>query len=183
MTGTCIVLGWSRPCATRTACAPAFRRSVRCSRSGDGAGSCGTRQSTNRSPGGAQLCVACRSCSLTRVAGSLGCVRVPRSQQQMLRPSSQSLTHSFNVKGRARPKLKARKRAFPSLDYTTRGFSIRDGRLRLPSGVSVPVVWSRDLPSEPSSVRVYQDSLGHWFASFVVRRDVEAAAEVEGSIG
>ena len=49
--------------------------------------------------------------------------------------------------------------------------------------MSVPVVWSRDLPSDPSSVRVYQDSLGHWFASFVVRRDVEAAAEVEGSIG
>ena len=105
------------------------------------------------------------------------------AQQQMLRNYSQSLNHSFKVKGRGRPKLKARKRAFPSLDYTTRGFSIRDGRLRLPSGVSVPVVWSRDLPSDPSSVRVYQDSLGHWFASFVVRRDVEAAAEVEGSIG
>jgi putative transposase len=31
-------------------------------------------------------------------------------------------------------------------------------------------VWSRELPSEPTSVRVYQDSLGHWYASFVVRR-------------
>ncbi|GAA3823182.1 hypothetical protein GCM10022206_71820 [Streptomyces chiangmaiensis] len=30
------------------------------------------------------------------------------------------------------------------------------------------VVWSRDLPADPSSVRVYQDSLGHWYASFVV---------------
>jgi putative transposase len=101
----------------------------------------------------------------------------------MLRTYSQSLTHSFNVKGCGRPKLKARKRAFPSLDYTTRGFSIRRGRLRLPFGVSVPVVWSRDLPSDPSSVRVYQDSLGHWLPSFIVRRDVQAAAEVEGSIG
>ncbi|MBK5249661.1 MAG: transposase [Actinomycetales bacterium] len=105
------------------------------------------------------------------------------AQQQMLRAYSQSLTHSFEVKGRGRPKFKVRKKAFPSLDYTTRGFSIRDGRLRLPDGVSIPVVWSRDLPSEPTSVRVYQDNLGHWYASFVVRREIEPVPEAEGSIG
>jgi len=105
------------------------------------------------------------------------------AQQQTLRTYSQSLNHSFKVKGRGRPRFKARKRAFPSLDYTTRGFSIRDGRLRLPAGVSIPVVWSRELPSEPTSVRVYQDSLGHWYGSFVVRRDAEPACEVSGSIG
>ena len=60
---------------------------------------------------------------------------------------------------------------------------MREGRLILPKGVSVPVVWSRDLPSEPTSVRVYRDSLGHWYASFVVRREVEPAPEVSGSIG
>jgi putative transposase len=49
--------------------------------------------------------------------------------------------------------------------------------------VNIPVVWSRELPSDPTSVRVYQDSLGHWFASFVVHREVEATAEVQGSIG
>jgi len=105
------------------------------------------------------------------------------AQQQTLRNYSQSLNHSFKVKARGRPKFKARKKAFPSLDYTTRGFSIRDGRLRLPDGVSIPVVWSRELPSDPSSVRVYQDSLGYWYVSFVVRREVQAASEVEGSIG
>ena len=35
------------------------------------------------------------------------------------------------------------------------------------------VVWSRDLPSAPSSVRVYRDSLGHWYASFVVVTEVQ----------
>ena len=105
------------------------------------------------------------------------------AQQQTLRNYSQSLNHSFKVKGRGRPKFKARKRTFPSLDYTVRGFTIRDNRLRLPAGVSIPVVWSRDLPSDPTSVRVYQDSLGYWFASFVVRREVEPAPDVEGSIG
>jgi transposase len=48
------------------------------------------------------------------------------AQQQMLRNYSQSLNQSFKVQGRGRPKFKARKRVFPSLDYTTRGFSIRD---------------------------------------------------------
>jgi putative transposase len=105
------------------------------------------------------------------------------AQQQMLRNYSQSLNHSFKVKGRGRPKFKARKKTFPSLDYTVRGFTIRDGRLRLPAGVSIPVVWSRDLPSVPSSVRVYQNSLGYWFASFVVRREVKPAPEVGAAIG
>ena len=71
----------------------------------------------------------------------------------------------------------------PSLEYTTRGFRIRGSRLLLPNGVSVPVVWSRDLPSAPSSVRIYQDSLGHWYASFVVTRDPVPAPPADGQIG
>jgi putative transposase len=35
------------------------------------------------------------------------------------------------------------------------------------------VVWSRDLPSAPSSVRVYRDSVGHWYASFVVATEAQ----------
>ena len=105
------------------------------------------------------------------------------AQQQTLRTYAQSLDHSFKVKGRGRPKFKARKKALPTLEYTLRGFTVRDGRLRLPAGVSIPVVWSRDLPSEPSSVRVHQDSLGYWYALFVVRRQIEAAPQVAGSIG
>ncbi|MEV0947617.1 transposase [Rhodococcus sp. NPDC049939] len=105
------------------------------------------------------------------------------AQQQMLRTYGQALDHSFTVKGRGRPKFKARKRVLPSLEYTTRGFSLRDGRLILPKGVTIPVVWSRDLPSEPKSVRVSQDSLGHWYASFVVSRDSVPAPDVDGGIG
>ncbi len=41
----------------------------------------------------------------------------------------------------------------------------------------------RELPSAPSSVRVYQDNLGHWYASFVVSRQAGAAPEVSGAIG
>jgi putative transposase len=66
------------------------------------------------------------------------------------------------------PKWKSKREALPTLNYTKRGFRLKEGRLHLAGGIVVAVVWSRELPAEPSSVRVYQDSLGHWYASFVV---------------
>jgi putative transposase len=42
------------------------------------------------------------------------------------------------------------------------------GKLRLPKIGDVPVVWSRDLPSDPSSVTVILDAAGRYHASFVV---------------
>jgi|SRR5437764_5110025 len=105
------------------------------------------------------------------------------AQQQTLRTYMAALDASFKVKGRGRPKLKRRKDTLPSLEYTTRGFRINNGRLCLPNKVTTPVVWSRDLPSDPTSVRVYQDNLGHWYASFVVRRDTVAAPDVDGAVG
>ncbi|MGW7226337.1 RNA-guided endonuclease InsQ/TnpB family protein [Streptomyces cyaneofuscatus] len=66
------------------------------------------------------------------------------------------------------PRIKRKREALSTLNYTVRGFRLKDGRLHLAGGIVVTVVWSRDLPSAPSSVRVYQDAVGHWFASFVV---------------
>ncbi|MCG5446468.1 transposase [Micromonospora sp. NIE79] len=105
------------------------------------------------------------------------------AQQQTLRTYAASLRHSFTVHGRERPTVKTRKRSLPSMEYTLRGFTITAGRLRLAGGVTMPVVWSRDLPSPPTSVRVYQDSLGHWYASFVVRREAAVVPEASGVIG
>lgn len=105
------------------------------------------------------------------------------AQQQTLRTYMTALDHSFKVKGRGRPTLKRRHDTLPSLEYTTRGFRLKDGRLCLPGGVTIPIVWSRDLPSEPTSCRVYQDSIDDWYVSFVVRREVEPAAPAEGGIG
>jgi putative transposase len=105
------------------------------------------------------------------------------AQQQTLRTYALALAHSFKVKGRGRPTVKRLKDTLPSLEYTVRGFTIRDGRLRLAGGVEIPVVWSRGLPSTPTSVRVYRDSLGHWYASFVVRRDAGPAPDAVAAIG
>jgi putative transposase len=100
------------------------------------------------------------------------------TQQQMLRNF-----RAKRAKGNGRRKFKSYKRTLPSLNYTKRGFALKGGRLCLAGGLSIPVVWSRPLPSEPSSVRVYRDSVGHWYASFVVRRDNYALAVCEQSIG
>ncbi|WP_416980223.1 RNA-guided endonuclease InsQ/TnpB family protein [Streptomyces sp. T028] len=66
------------------------------------------------------------------------------------------------------PKHKKKMEVRPTLNYTRRGFRLKDGRLHLAGGIILSVVWSRTLPAEPSSVRVYQDTTGHWYASFVV---------------
>lgn len=81
---------------------------------------------------------------------------------------------------RGLPRFRSRHTSLPTMNYTSRGFSIKPHpqtnrpALVLPTGVFIPVVWTRPLPSEPKSVRVFQDSLGHWYASFVVEID-EAA--------
>jgi putative transposase len=77
------------------------------------------------------------------------------------------------------PGFRSKSTWLPTLNYTTRGFSLRadaSGRecLLLPGGTSIPVVWSRPLPSKPSSARVHQDSLGHWYVSFVVEAPDES---------
>lgn len=66
------------------------------------------------------------------------------------------------------PRYKRKRDAEPTLNYTRRGFRLKSGRLHVAGGIVLSVVWSRALPSPPSSVRVYRDSGGHWYASFVV---------------
>ncbi len=60
----------------------------------------------------------------------------------------------------------------------------RCGWLRAGSkGISIPVVWSRELPSQPKTLNVYRDTLGHWYASFVVTRETEVLADSDAAIG
>ncbi|MEU1036448.1 transposase, partial [Streptomyces mirabilis] len=81
------------------------------------------------------------------------------------------------------PRWKKKRETLPTLNYTRRGFRLKDGRLCLAGGIVLTVVWSRDLPGEPSSVRVYRDSLGHWYASFVVRAEVQPLPETGRVLG
>ncbi|WP_228718026.1 RNA-guided endonuclease InsQ/TnpB family protein [Kitasatospora acidiphila] len=81
------------------------------------------------------------------------------------------------------PRHKKLKDARPSLNYTRRRFRIRGGRLHLAGGIVLTVVWSQQLPADPSSARVYQDSLGHWYVSFVVPAQLQPLPHSCLSIG
>ncbi|MFC9966024.1 RNA-guided endonuclease InsQ/TnpB family protein [Nocardia ignorata] len=71
----------------------------------------------------------------------------------------------------APPRWRSRKDPRQSVRFTRNAsFAITAGaRLRLPKIGDVTVRWSRDLPSEPSSVTIIRDAAGRYFASFVVQ--------------
>lgn len=81
------------------------------------------------------------------------------------------------------PKWKKKREALPTLNYTRRGFQLKDAELHLAGGIVLTVVWSRNLPAAPSSVRVYQDGIGHWYASFVVPAAIEPLPKTGAVIG
>ena len=60
---------------------------------------------------------------------------------------------------------------------------LASGKLRLPKIGDVPVRWSRELPSEPSSVTVIRDSAGRYFASFVIETEPVTLPETGPVIG
>ncbi|MFF3676770.1 RNA-guided endonuclease InsQ/TnpB family protein [Streptomyces sp. NPDC002120] len=130
---------------------------------------------------------------LTRWRGEREWLRAGGSvpQQQVIRDFAASRAKALkDIKARlplrrqaGMPRFKKRALAAPTLNYSRRGFRIRDGRLHLAGGISLTVVWSRNLPSDPSSVRVYRDSLGHWYASFVVRTEGQPLPKTGAVIG
>ncbi|WP_198956993.1 RNA-guided endonuclease InsQ/TnpB family protein [Streptomyces sp. CB01249] len=112
-------------------------------------------------------------------------------QQQIIRDFGKSRTKALRdikaglpMRQRARmPRAKRKRDALPSLNYTRRGFRLKGGRLHLAGGIGLTVVWSRDLPAAPTSVRVFRDSLGHWYASFVVAVRIQPLPDTHRAIG
>ncbi|WP_327739968.1 transposase [Streptomyces nojiriensis] len=130
---------------------------------------------------------------LTEARRSMGWLREGSSvpQQQIIRDFAKSRAKALrDIKAKlpmwqraGMPRIKRKRAALPTLNYTTRGFRLKGGRLLLAGGIALAVVWSRDLPSDPSSVRVYRDSIGHWYASFVVATVTEALPDTSAAIG
>lgn len=95
---------------------------------------------------------------------------------QSVRDAHRAFSNFFDsVKGRrrgrkvGRPRFKSRKDNRQSFRLTRNGFSITpDGRLYIAKVGDVRVRWSRDLPSEPSSVTIIREPDGYYYASFVV---------------
>ncbi|MFF3445050.1 RNA-guided endonuclease InsQ/TnpB family protein [Streptosporangium sp. NPDC002721] len=85
----------------------------------------------------------------------------------------------------APPRFKSKKDNRQTIRFTKNSrFSLTTGgKLRLPKIGEVPVRWSRDLPSEPSSVTVIKDAIGQYFVSFVVEATDKLLPDVASEVG
>ena len=95
-------------------------------------------------------------------------------------------SHTRRRKGRrvGRPRMKSRKDRRQSFRLTRNGFSLRpNGRVFVSKVGQVLVRWSRDLPSEPSSVTIIREPDGHFYASFVVEVAAWSLPEVAREAG
>ena len=83
-----------------------------------------------------------------------------------------------------RPRFKSGKDTRQSFRLTRNGFTIRpNGRLYIAKVGDVRVRWSRDLPSEPSSVTIIREPDGHYYASFVAEVEATPLPPVERESG
>jgi putative transposase len=80
--------------------------------------------------------------------------------------------------------MKSKKHPRQSFRLTRNGFRVRpNGRLFVAKVGEIQVRWSRDLPTEPSSVTIVREPDGHYYASFVVDVPSEPLPEVEREAG
>ncbi len=98
--------------------------------------------------------------------------------------------HSITGKRKGRkvapPRLRSRKDNQQAIRFTKNSrFKVLDnGRLRLPKVGDLEVRWSRQLPSDPSSVAIIKDAAGRYFASFVVQTgEDETLPPVDSEVG
>lgn len=109
--------------------------------------------------------------------------------QQSLRNLDVAYKNFFNsIKG----KRKGKRVGFPrfkkktnsqSAEFTKAGFSIKDSEVYLAKIGTVKPIWSRELPSEPSSVTVIKDCANRYFLSFVVEVEPNTTIAKNQSIG
>jgi putative transposase len=109
--------------------------------------------------------------------------------QQSLRNLGAAYRNFFNSRNGKRkggkmgtPKFK-KKTNQQSAEFTKAAFSIKDGEVYLAKIGNLKPIWSRELPSEPSSVTVIKDCAGRYFLSFVVEVEPVTVEAKNQSIG
>jgi putative transposase len=104
-------------------------------------------------------------------------------QQQVMRDLYRAISaFSDRTNPAGRPRFKSCKAGYTTARWTRRAFKVSGSGLgragdRLEVATSagriwLRVVWSRPLPTAPSSVTIYRDAAGRWWASFVMRIEV-----------
>lgn len=82
------------------------------------------------------------------------------------------------------PQFRSRKDNRQAIRLTRNGFSLRpNGKLYAAKVGEMKVAWSRELPSDPSSVSIIKDAAGRYFASFVVQIDDSPLPAVDSEVG
>jgi putative transposase len=102
--------------------------------------------------------------------------------QQTLRNLDTAYVNFFKKRGRF-PKFKSKKNG-GSATYLSNSFRLKDEAFYLAKiKTPVKVVWSRKLPSEPSSCNVSQNATGQWFVSFLCETEDKILPRVDKRIG
>lgn len=109
--------------------------------------------------------------------------------QQSLKDLDQAYKNFFNsVTGKRKgikvkpPKFKSRK-SKQTARFVGANYKIGQDKIYLPKVGKIPIIWSRPLASNPTSVTIIKDSADRYFASFVVDICAEHLAKTENSIG
>lgn len=109
--------------------------------------------------------------------------------QQSLRRLDVAYKNFFNSRNGKRkggkvgaPRFK-KKTNSQSAEFTKAAFSVKDGEVYLAKIGIIKPIWSRELPSEPSSVTVIKDCANRYFLSFVVEVQPSLTVAKNQSIG
>ena len=109
--------------------------------------------------------------------------------QQSFRDLQQAWSNFFNsCKGKRKgkkvkpPKFK-KKQSSQAIRFRKGGFSVHSCSVKLAKIGQIPMITSRPLPSEPSSVTIIKDTCGRYFASFVVEVEPKALPKTDNSVG
>lgn len=108
---------------------------------------------------------------------------------QSLNDLNQGYQNFFNStkgkrKGKAiKPPRFKKRRSKQTARFTLRGFQVHEDKVYLAKIGSLKVVWSRNLPGEPSSVTVIKDSANRYFLSFVIEIQQQILPKSRNSVG
>ena len=104
-------------------------------------------------------------------------------------PLQQSLRHQQTAfknffEGRAKYPVFKKKRSKQSTEFTKSAFKYTEGKLYIAkSKQPLDVRWSRELPSEPSSITISKDSAGRYFVSCLCRFEPKLLPVNKNTVG
>ena len=109
--------------------------------------------------------------------------------QQSLKDLDQAYKNFFNsCKGKRKgikvkpPRFKSRK-SKQTARFVGANYKINQDKIYLPKVGKIKIVWSRKLPSQPTSMTIVKDSANRYYASFVVEINPESLPKTDNSIG